>query len=245
MRASNGYQNGLATFLNSTNPFALVTQAGIPALQITANPGSPWTSGLICTMAPGGAGFAQAPPVYWEAKVFSPTGTNGFWPAFWFLGTGANGNGPFIEIDDFEEYGYYASQGQELAESSFYGHGNGINGATVVPNNGYVTVPTLQTAWHTFGCLATMTQVIYYIDGVQVGSAAVPSDAPTQAAMAQPQFAIINLGMGPQSYNPITSNSPTTLYIAYLRCWSLSGNPTPTPTANAVTCQPRPTTPTP
>jgi glycosyl hydrolase family 16 len=216
-KAANGYQNGVARFVdqsNSPNPFSIATQAGIQSLHIQASEtGGNWTSGIICTEAPGGAGFSQQYG-YWEAKIYSPTGTNGFWPAFWFLGPGSLNNGTFTEFDDFEEYGVYARSGTQQTEESVYGHG--VNPSVT----NYTSVPTLQTAWHIFSAWFSPTNVVYYIDGNAVATFTAPTDAASLADWDSAMYAMINLGMGPTSYNPVTSTSPCDMYIAYVRCWA-------------------------
>lgn len=87
---------------------------------------------------------------YYEIRSKVPVYNNEIWPAFW-LAENAN----TTELDIIEHYPPFAERGQGPNQSHhFRGPGSIIKNTYIDP-----------TQWHTYACLWTPTQIVFFIDG--------------------------------------------------------------------------------
>ncbi len=165
------------------------------------------SSGLLSSAQNSGAGVKVKAPCYFECRMIGPNAI-GSWPAFWLMTdymTEGNKQGGCDELDVIEAYG---GEGK--------GHPNAYNSYCVTPHawNQDALKPTIQkyvkemgglivkpgekgikSAWfetfHTYGCLITETDTIYYCDDVEVKC------HPTlPLSKERPFFFMINLATG-------------------------------------------------
>ncbi len=187
------------------NPFSIsngvltITAANTPTSDLAALSGFKYTSGLLTTEK----SFSQTYG-YFEMKAELPAG-QGVWPAFWLLPT--DGTWP-PELDVMEQVG-----GGNVYETSHYRNASGATTqsafATYVPGN--------TTGFHTYGVLWTSTTLSWYVDGVEVATAAPPSD------MNKPMYMLVNLAVGGTWPGSPPSNFTTAqMEVDYVRAYSLA-----------------------
>jgi Ca2+-binding RTX toxin-like protein len=135
--------------------------------------GKDYTSGILSTRGT----FSQTYG-YFEIKADLPS-VKGVVPAFWLLP--ANGSWP-PELDVFEQVGDDPSRLVLTSHSNATGSHTTSGVTTWVDDGG--------TGMHTYGILWTKTDLVWYVDGVEVFRTATPAD------MHQPMYMVTNLGVG-------------------------------------------------
>jgi len=212
-----------------------------------------WTSGRIETQltnfaAPAGGQMAV------EASIQMPnvtgTGAQGYWPAFWMLGTAFRGNynnWPGIgEIDAMENV-----NGTNVEYGTLHcgiNPGGPCNETTGLGGNKACSSTTCQAAFHTYRVevdRSTSPEVIrWYLDGVQfwqVYSNNAGMDATTWAnAVDHGFFIILNVAMGGSWPGSATSSTTSgiPMLVDYVRVYTAGAStstPTATPTSSS-TC---------
>ena len=177
------------------DPFAAAQGAlKVSAVPASAERGSnaanyPYFSGLISTQP----SFAQTYG-YFEMRAQLPQG-KGLWPAFWMLPQ--DGSWP-PEIDVVESIGdpsrVYMTLHSSVAKTLGFE-------ARITPNIA-----------HSFAVSWDSADLIWYIDGAEVGRAPTPGD------MHKPMFMLANLATG-GSWTETATASPAKLMVDYIRAY--------------------------
>lgn len=154
-------------------------------------------SGLLTTRE----SFAQTYG-YFEAKIDIPAGS-GLWPAFWLAP--ADGSWP-PEIDIMENYG-----GATSTMTAHYG-----TRANHLTSGGQHWDPAIAEGAHVWGLSWTPTDLIWYLDDVEVYR------TPTPAAMNVPMYLLINLAVQ-KGAAPTTSGE---MMVDWVRAYQHDGMPT-------------------
>ena len=167
-----------------------------PSADLSALHDYKYTSGLLTTQK----SFAQLYG-YFEIRAELPN-VAGAWPAFWMLPEHPTSS---AELDVMEDFG-----GGPI-------HQTVIHGPTGSPSQTYFVsnVPNDGTGFHTYGVLWTSKEIDFYIDGVNVGSTATPSD------MNSPMYMMLNMAVGGISGTPGSGFSQT-MKVDYVHAFSLS-----------------------
>ena len=196
---------GSGTTALGLNPFSInngvltITATNTPTADLSLLHNYKYTSGLLTTEK----SFTQTYG-YFEIKAELPSG-QGVWPAFWMLP--ADGSWP-PELDVMEQIG-----GSKVYQTSHYVDSSGATVATGFSSY----VPTNATGFHTYGVLWTPTTLGWYVDGVEVATAATPSD------MNKPMYMLVNLAIGGNWPGSAPSNfTSAQMQVDYVRAYSLS-----------------------
>jgi beta-glucanase (GH16 family) len=208
---------------STLNPF---TSNADGTLTITAAPsadpnifGYHYTSGMIST-APS---FAQTYG-YFEMKAELPS-TAGAWPAFWLIP--ADGSWP-PELDVMETL----SSDPHADWTTWH---SGVGGANT--SNGVASyIPDTADGFHTYGVLWTKTDLVWYVDGVEVFHQATPAD------MNKPMYMIANLALGGWGGAIDDPHMPAQMKIDYIHAYSLADGTSTTvasPTAGLAATTPQ------
>jgi beta-glucanase (GH16 family) len=168
--------------------------------------GPSYTSGQITTEGSFGQQYG-----YFEMRAKLPQGA-GMWPAFWMLDNNSYlGGGWDPELDIMEAFGSKAADGEGGPTQSHWAihtpsHSPG--GWATLPNGG-----NAYNGYHTYGVLWTPQIIAFYIDGIQIGQTATPSDFTEQMYM------IVNLAVG-GSWPGNAAGENAKMSIDYLRAYS-------------------------
>lgn len=182
---------------SSENPFAVVDSKYLRIRGHKAAPGfvdpkgwgRTYVGGMLSSLRADGTGFATQYG-YFEARILAPGGY-GPWPAFWIVSKNRVTEGtttPSAELDIVEMHAQSAS----MKRSSRADHCWRCNPDTHV-NNVTESFPIggdSGLTWHLFGAKVTPTEVIYYVDNVEVWRR--PTSNPAKGDM----FFMIDLAMG-------------------------------------------------
>ncbi|WFU39379.1 Ig-like domain-containing protein [Bradyrhizobium sp. CB82] len=184
------------------NPFSIqdghlvITAAPIPSSDAAYVGNHVFSSGLITTEN----SFVQTYG-YFEMKA-SLSGTQGAWPAFWMLPI--NTHGLKTELDVLEALGKDPDQA----------HWGFLSSTT--SNQGYwANTANLTAGDHTFGVEWTPYTLSYFVDGVEVGQVATPSDMNTAMYM------IANLAMGGSWAGNADPSATAQMNIDYIKAYQL------------------------
>jgi beta-glucanase (GH16 family) len=166
----------------------------LSARYATTIAGLPYTSGMISSYP------AFTPKYgYFEARM-KLSGLDGTWPAFWL--TPATDVWP-PEIDIIEQTGNVTNYYTITSWRNNGGTGD-VSG---------VHVNTTITGWHVYGLKWTASGIVWYLDGVQVGSDSNNLDNPTI-----PMVVVVNHAVKGSSIDH--SAYPAAMHVDYVRCWS-------------------------
>jgi beta-glucanase (GH16 family) len=212
-------------FRDHNGDFESPFSTGDGTLTITARPstsseifGYGYTSGMITSQPT----FAQTYG-YFEMRAELPH-ADGAWPAFWLIP--ADGSWP-PELDVMETLTSDPNADWTTAHSGVGGHSaNGI----------FSFIPDTADGYHTYGALWTPTDLVWYVDGVEVFHTATPAD------MNKPMYMIANLALGGWGGAIDNGDLPAQLKIDYIHAYSLAGTSTGGTTTPAPTPTPAPTT---
>lgn len=177
-----------------------------------ANPAN-YSSGCIITKGgQAGTGFAAVPAagnrVYMEWRAQLPRAAAGVWPAIWAI---SNGH-PYTEVDMMEQG---TGIGPTPPYDAYFTYWTGPDSASQkVAGDRYSAAgsPDLSVAYHVYSTLWTTAAVTWYIDGVQGGSAAIPSTNQSPVA----PIADFQIGKGGGG-TPDGTGWPRYFYIDYAR----------------------------
>ncbi|MBP3966504.1 S-layer homology domain-containing protein [Paenibacillus lignilyticus] len=194
----NGSEFGEAIFADkadAVNPFAILGDNHL-RIRVTKAPegyadpqgwNRKYIGGLLSSVGLDGTGIA-ATNGYFEARMQMPAG-KGAWPAFWLMSQ--NSTGPdhlpsTAELDTVEAYGHDPSG---ACQAKHWWSGNPETHQTNCSSTNFAYGDNAST-WHTYGTRITPTEVIYYIDNVEVWRHASFEQANT------PMYFMINLALG-------------------------------------------------
>ncbi|HEV2531277.1 family 16 glycosylhydrolase [Phenylobacterium sp.] len=186
-----------------------------------------YTSGMISTKE----SFSQTYG-YFEMRAELPQAAGG-WPAFWLVP--ADGSWP-PELDVMETLTADPNLDHTTAHSQSTGSHTSVAAANFIPDTA--------TGFHTYGVLWTATDLVWYVDGVEVFHAATPAD------MNKPMYMIANLALGGWGGTIDNSQMPEEMRIDYIRAYglgSLTGSATTSlsPPASPPPVSPPPVSPPP
>ncbi|MBR1170972.1 Ig-like domain-containing protein, partial [Bradyrhizobium liaoningense] len=185
------------------NPFSIqnghlvISAAPIPSSALAYVGNHQFSSGVITNEN----SFVQTYG-YFEMKA-TLSDTKGAWPAFWMLPI--NTNGLATELDIFEALGRDPDQA----------HWGFVSSSTA--SQGYwANTANLTAGDHTFGVEWTPYTLTYFVDGVEVGQVATPSDMNTAMYM------IANLAMGGSWAGNADPGATAQMSIDYIKAYQLS-----------------------
>ncbi len=212
------------------NPFAQVDTY----LRIRASDKA-HSAGILSSVKNDGSGIKASIPCYFECRFIGPNAI-GTWPAFWLMtdyvsgGQGASDKTPCDELDVIEAYGgegpgspnaddkymvtphcwNQGDEGRAVERKAF----DGLKNPCQMRKFGIPS--TWFEALHTYGCLVTETDTIYYCDDIEVGR------HPTFAVCKQrPIFFMINLATGGGWPVDLSRcDGLADMYVDYVRVWA-------------------------
>lgn len=245
----NGSQFGEAIFADPTdavNPFDILSD-DILRIRVTKAPDGyvdpmgwnrKYIGGLLSSVRLDGTGIS-ATNGYFEARMQMPAG-KGAWPAFWLMSQNSSGADHLpstAELDTIEGYGHNP---QGACQAKHWWAGNPETHATNCSDSNFAYGDSAST-WHIYGTKVTETEVIYYIDNVEVWRHDTFEQANT------PLYFMINLALGGGwPIDLATYHDQIDLYVDYVRVFEPdeveepeptpstgpqeTGSPSPTPT---------------
>ncbi len=174
-----------------------------------------YTSGMITTKESHAQTYG-----YFEMRADIPD-AEGAWPAFWMIP--ADGSWP-PELDIMETLTSDPRGAWTTEHSSTGGH---------TAHGQLSFIPDTASGMHTYGALWTQTDLVWYVDGVEVFRQDTPAD------MHKPMFMIANLALGGWGGAITQGDLPAEFKIDYIRAYGLGdlnvpappvAQPAPTPT---------------
>jgi beta-glucanase (GH16 family) len=188
--------------------------------------GRNWISGVIASMDVNRHGFAQRFG-YWSARMKMPNAGQGAWSAFWLSSTSGipNAGSKGYEVDIVEAYGGQFKQAAGGDQYSWVLHPWNADGSQApFPYEGgeWANIPggDAINEWHIYGCEVNPTNVIFYIDGKEVGRKPTHLDY-----VKDPLYIIINYAMqNDHSGEPFVSKVDSALQVDWVRAYSLPSN---------------------
>ncbi|MHA6480893.1 S-layer homology domain-containing protein [Paenibacillus sp. strain BS8-2] len=232
----NGSQFGEAIFADPTdavNPFDILSD-DILRIRVTKAPegyidpmgwNRKYIGGLLSSVRLDGTGIS-ATNGYFEARMQLPAG-KGAWPAFWLMSQ--NSSGPdhlpsTAELDTIEGYGHNP---QGACQAKHWWSGNPETHATNCSSANFAYGDSAST-WHIYGTKVTDTEVIYYIDNVEVWRHDTFEQANT------PLYFMINLALGGGwPIDLATYHDQIDLYVDYVRVFEPTETVEPEPTPSS------------
>jgi hypothetical protein len=199
---------------------------GVALFQMVWNParndsaGNNWESPLMASKDRMKSGFAQKFG-YWSARVKQPQAGQGAWTAFWLGSTSGipNGGSKGYEIDIFEWYGTgtFDTPPDKSTWAVHEWNADGIH----VPGceGGLVNVPggDAVNTWHVYGCEVNEQNIIFYIDGQEVGRRPFNPDYMQEPVYIMIDYALRNEHPG----EPFASKGPSFMQVDWVRAYSL------------------------
>ncbi|MFC3069748.1 family 16 glycosylhydrolase [Phenylobacterium soli] len=165
-----------------------------------------YTSGMISSKE----SFAQTYG-YFEMRAELPHAAGG-WPAFWLLP--ADRSWP-PELDVMETLTNDPHADWTTAHSGVGGTHTSSGIASYIPDTA--------DGFHTYGVLWTSSDLVWYVDNVEVFHAATPAD------MNKPMYMIANLALGGWGGSIDNAAMPAEMKIDYIRAYSLGSTATASP----------------
>lgn len=191
----------------ANDPYSVAN--GQLSIKATKNSSGQWVSGLMASVNSGGAGFKQKYG-YFEIRSKFPPGPGTF-PALWLetIGAMTNFTQPFVEIDIVEQW---ANPTQKEIMYSTVHQWQSQGGAEVFYSCGS-HIPSMGSAFHDYGCMVTPTDIIFYIDQVELWR------MPTPTLAKEPIFMLIDLAIGGLN-NPFTNTpNPSIMLVDRVSVW--------------------------
>ncbi|WP_267354290.1 MULTISPECIES: glycoside hydrolase family 16 protein [unclassified Methylobacterium] len=185
------------------DPFSV--KDGILTIRARKHSDGKWTSGLLSSADPTGAGFSQVYG-YFEARMKLPPGP-GVWPGFW-LGSSAPKSdlSPALEVDPLEYYGQFPDgfhSGWHLWNKEDPKKDLGKEVVTKVPTG------SLSSDFHTYGVEVSKEWLVFYFDRAEI------LRSPTPPEHKKPLMLLVNLALG--SGWPIDKTpNPSVLLVDYV-----------------------------
>lgn len=180
-----------------------------------------WTSGRMRTQGKQSFQYGRI-----EARM-KLQAADGFWPAFWMLGTDIGTVGwPQSGEQDIMEWvqSYGASTTSSTVHGPGYSGGNGIGSRYTFPNGGRID----DGAYHTYGVVWSPNQMQFYRDNpTQPYFTVTPSSIPSgdQWVFNNPFFVLLNFAIGGGGFpgnTDSTTPSTGTMLVDYVRVWQSS-----------------------
>lgn len=230
----NGAEFGEAIFADSTdqvNPFSILGDDHLRIRVSKAPEGyvdpqgwnRKYIGGLLSSVRLDGTGIA-ATNGYFEARIQMPAG-KGAWPAFWLMSqnsTGAEHLSSTAELDTVEAYGH---DPDGACQAKHWWVGSPESHQTNCSSDNFAYGDNAST-WHTYGTKITPTEVIYYIDNVEVWRHASFEQANT------PMYFMLNLALGGGWPIDLSKyGDQIDMYVDYVRVFEPDAT-TSTPTPN-------------
>ena len=197
-----GYR--FTSFDKPNNPFAKVDNF----LRIRASTEAAST-GIIASMQGDGSGFSVKAPFYIEARFTAPNAI-GTWPAFWLLndGTGHPPKSGCDEIDILEAYGgegpstpnfahgymtvvHAWDQPDEAVKEMNKAANQALRAKNQKPLKDFGVASNWHESFHTYGCLITETETIYYCDDIEMAR-----HKTMPMSWERPHYFLVNLAIG-------------------------------------------------
>ncbi|NBD24021.1 RICIN domain-containing protein [Paenibacillus glycinis] len=213
---------GLIPFADPTgtgNPFSQVGTY----LRIRADANKN-TAGLISSLKLDGTGITAQAPAYFEARLIGPSAP-GSWPAFWLMtkNTYQGLSVPADELDTIEAYGG-GGAGNPNQDYGYWTSSHTWNYTSTVTGGIYQQQPMNTIGggggWamtpHVYGTKITLTDTIYYLDGIEVGR-----HPTTDLSKTQPLFFMLNLAAGGNGWPMDLSryNGTIDMFVDYVRVY--------------------------
>lgn len=199
------------------------------------------SAGLISSLKKDFSGVTASAPCYFECRFIGPNAV-GAWPAFWLLTVQKPADAPCDELDIIEAYGGEgakspnavdkycvtphawvqgdAGKAAEKAALKEIRAGKGsaaMDWAPQVVSMKNVGIPsTWYETFHTYGCLITETDTIYYCDNIEIGR-----HKTLDVSKKTPFYFLINLATGGgwpvdlSRYNGLAD-----MYVDYVRVYA-------------------------
>lgn len=211
---------GEAKFANPEKDFPFVVTNGILRIEARrftnfGNIGKLWRSGLLSSVDPKGAGFAQRFG-YFEMRAKFPEGP-GTWPEFWLVGVEGlrhpkeNRGKPLVEIDVVEQYGI----NPYILYTTIHLWGtNNAHWSLREPS----FVVGMTDDFHNYGVKVEDDFTTFYYDGVELRRQKTLEEAKT------PLYMVVDLALGGGQSLEKTP-SPSHLYIEHIRVYSKDQGP--------------------
>lgn len=199
---------GIAEFAHPSRGFPFVIKDGILRIEARNTPDDGWKAGLLSSWNSCDEGFAQQYG-YFELSAQLPAG-EGFWPAFWLLGTDRD---PIVpEVDIFE---YHTTRPRDL-EITIHIHDEVIDDGPrqfKAYHIEKVEPGSLSKGFNTYGVDVQEDEMVFYLNRREVWR------TPTLPEFRVPLYILINLGM---EQHDITKNTPEFdyMYVDYVRAYS-------------------------
>ena len=218
------------------------------------------SAGLISSLRNDGSGVKATVPCYFECRFIGPNAV-GAWPAFWLMTdhiTPGTAEGGCDELDIIEAYGGEGpgspnSKDKYMVTPHVWGQDNdaeaqaaakkawaGYDGWNMVHMNKLGIPSTWYESPHTYGCLVTATETIYYCDDIEVGR-----HATLPLSKKMPIFFMVNMGTGggwPVDLSRYAGLAD--MYVDYVRVYAGDGRtadaPAPRPAATQAVVAPTP-----
>ncbi|SEG72935.1 Glycosyl hydrolases family 16 [Methylobacterium sp. 190mf] len=192
---------------NRNEPF--IIDNGILTIRARKHDNGRWTSGLLSSADPTGAGFSLMYG-YFEARMKLPAGP-GVWPAFWLNeNVPRDDRSPSVEIDIVEYYGQFPDAFHSVWHIWNKQDRSKSTGGTIitkVPNN------SLSSDFHLYGAEVTKEWIVFYLDRSEIGR------TPTPVEHTKPFMILVNLALG--SGWPIdNTHNPSDLLVDYIYAFS-------------------------
>jgi hypothetical protein len=169
------------------------------------------SAGLISSLTNGGRGIKASAPCYFECRFIGPNAI-GSWPAFWLMTDyptrrkeHKEKDGPADELDIIEAYGgegaHHPNAGDKyMITPHAWSQGAAGKAAEArafkeMHNPISMKKAGIPSTWfespHTYGCLVTDTDTVYFCDNIEVGR-----HASLELSKKEPLFFMINLATG-------------------------------------------------
>lgn len=227
--AAFSFSHWMGSFQN--NPDLAIINNGVLELwtryyDLNDSAGRNWISGVIASKDVNNKGFAQRFG-YWSARMKMPNAGQGAWSAFWLASTSGipNAGSKGYEIDIVEAYGGQFKQAPGGDQYSWVVHPWNADGSQApFPYEGgeWANIPSGDAIneWHIYGCEVNPTNIIFYIDGKEVGRKPTHLDY-----VKDPLYIILNYAMqNDHSGEPFISNGSSSLQVDWVRAYSLPSN---------------------
>lgn len=196
---------GDARFADPEPGFPFTVEDGVLRIEARRGEDGKWSSGLLSSTDPSGAGFAQLYG-YFEVSAKLPAGP-GVWPAFWLIATKEDFT---AEIDILEHYGNAPGKYESVVHV-WPKEGRGRRFTEPV----FHTIPegSLYDRFNTFGASVDKDHITFYFNRRPMGRVATPPEH------HHPMFVLVNLALGggwPIAETP----NPSYMYVDYIRVWA-------------------------
>lgn len=196
---------GAATFVDPSRDFPFATRDGVLRIEARKDRDHGWQAGLLSSWNTCNEGFAQQYG-YFEISTRLPA-HEGFWPAFWLLGTDREKFA--VEIDVFE---FHTNRPQRL-ELTVHIHAPADENPYKTGYAQQIPPGLLSEKFNTYGVDFQEEEMVFYLNRKEIWR------TPTLPRFRQPHYILLNLGM---DGGEITENTPDSeyMYVDYVRVYA-------------------------